>query len=370
MLKTFIVDDEYEIMEEIRELVNGTQGLEVSGCFTNPSEALEAARIQAPDCALVDIQMPGISGLDLADALLQLNPRTDVIFITAFNQYAVSAFEVGAIDYILKPVHPLRFQKAVTRVLQGQQNSQNQQQGELQIRTFGHPGLLLEGEIVRWSRSKSKEVFFYLLCHRNNRKHKFILCEELWPESDPQKALISLQTAVYGLRKTLAALKDRQIIIDYSDDCYEMRTGNVRWDYMEFMDAAERYHKDRTIQIEQILELYSGTFLEGEDWPWADAFRSEASSRYQQLCEMLLSEVMIQQNWPKAINLCQKILKEQPFNGRIQRSLAEAYLKEYGDIAVQAFFSRMRQNYHLEYDLELDKQIYDFLKEHNIILME
>lgn len=78
--------------------------------------ALEALAEHRPDIAFLDIRMPGLSGLDVAVAATDVSPRTQVVFVTAYDQYAIDAFEHGAIDYLLKPVTPERLAVTVQRL--------------------------------------------------------------------------------------------------------------------------------------------------------------------------------------------------------------------------------------------------------------
>ena len=80
------------------------------------ASALEALAEHRPDLAFLDIRMPGINGIEVARALADVSPRTQVVFVTAYDQYAISAFEQGAVDYLLKPVTPERLQATRQRI--------------------------------------------------------------------------------------------------------------------------------------------------------------------------------------------------------------------------------------------------------------
>ncbi|KAF1690715.1 LytR/AlgR family response regulator transcription factor [Pseudoxanthomonas taiwanensis] len=80
------------------------------------ASALEAIAAHKPDVAFLDIRMPGLSGIEVAAALAEVSPRTQVVFVTAYDQYAIDAFEQGAVDYLLKPVARDRLQATVQRV--------------------------------------------------------------------------------------------------------------------------------------------------------------------------------------------------------------------------------------------------------------
>lgn len=112
MIRVFIVDDEPLATGLVEELLAKHQNFEVSGVFHDGFTALKAIQETPPDLIFLDVQMPKISGLELLELLENVPP---IIFTTAFDQYAVSAFEAHAIDYLLKPFHQERFDAALNR---------------------------------------------------------------------------------------------------------------------------------------------------------------------------------------------------------------------------------------------------------------
>src|SRR5215218_4402948 len=114
MIRALLVDDEQPARERLRQLLSAHPDVEVVGEAEDGVQAAERIAEVAPDVVFLDIQMPGASGLDVAASLGQ--PRPFVIFCTAFDQYAVDAFELSATDYLLKPVNRARLAAALDRV--------------------------------------------------------------------------------------------------------------------------------------------------------------------------------------------------------------------------------------------------------------
>lgn len=90
--------------------------LEIAAECEDGGSALEAIAEVQPDVAFLDIRMPGLTGLEVAGAALECSPRTHLVFVTAYDQYAVDAFDQGAVDYLLKPVAPHRLAQTVQRL--------------------------------------------------------------------------------------------------------------------------------------------------------------------------------------------------------------------------------------------------------------
>src|SRR4029079_15417015 len=114
MIRTLVIDDEQPARERLKQLLSAHADVEVIGEAGDGVEAAERIAELSPDLVLLDIQMPGASGLDVAASLGK--PRPAVIFCTAFDQYAVDAFELSALDYLLKPVNRARLAAALDRV--------------------------------------------------------------------------------------------------------------------------------------------------------------------------------------------------------------------------------------------------------------
>lgn len=112
-IRVLIIDDERASRNEIRRLLAGYPDFEIVAEAANADEALKITEEQAPDLFFLDIQMPEKSGFDLLESLEQVPP---VIFTTAYDQYAVKAFEVSALDYLIKPIRDERFEKAIAQV--------------------------------------------------------------------------------------------------------------------------------------------------------------------------------------------------------------------------------------------------------------
>ncbi|HEY4324632.1 MAG TPA: response regulator [Mucilaginibacter sp.] len=112
-IQVLIIDDERTARDEVRRLLENYPEFEIVGEARNADEAKNLIELKHPDLIFLDIQMPEKSGFELLESL---DDVPQVIFVTAFDQYAVRAFEVSAIDYLMKPVREERFAKAVEQV--------------------------------------------------------------------------------------------------------------------------------------------------------------------------------------------------------------------------------------------------------------
>ena len=116
MLKAIIVDDEAPARSELHYLLDEVGRVEVVAEAANVREAIECLKNHACDVVFLDISMPEATGMQLADALQHLKYPPAVVFVTAYSEFALDAFEVNAVDYLVKPVETQRLQQAISRV--------------------------------------------------------------------------------------------------------------------------------------------------------------------------------------------------------------------------------------------------------------
>ena len=115
-LRTVVVDDEQLAREELCFLLQQLGGVDVVAQAGNGVQALSVIEEYQPDVVMLDVQMPGLTGFEVARRVIQAGIECQIVFVTAFDQYALDAFEVNAVDYLLKPVEPGRLGTAVDRV--------------------------------------------------------------------------------------------------------------------------------------------------------------------------------------------------------------------------------------------------------------
>jgi len=117
MPKCVVAEDEELLREDlVAALGRAWPDLEIAAACEDGASALEAIANLEPDVAFLDIRMPGLTGMEVATAAAEASPATQIVFVTAYNQYAIDAFDRGAVDYLLKPIVPERLAATVERV--------------------------------------------------------------------------------------------------------------------------------------------------------------------------------------------------------------------------------------------------------------
>jgi two-component system LytT family response regulator len=176
MIKTLIVDDEQPARDRLRQLLAGTADVEIAGEAEDGVQALERVNELKPDLVLLDIQMPGASGLEVAASLAR--PRPAIIFCTAYEQYAVDAFELHAVDYLLKPVNRTRLHAAIARVRSARGSDLEHQLDRLTRTTDTAPARFLARKGARFRVVPRSDVIAFTFHEGLTRLHT--ATEQLW----------------------------------------------------------------------------------------------------------------------------------------------------------------------------------------------
>lgn len=213
--------------------------------------------------------------------MLEVNQDLSIIFVTAFAEYAVQAFELDALDYIIKPVHPSRLKKTLERVkVSINQESEKPLPTESTLRLNVCKELTFElndenSKVIQWRTSKSKELFLYLLYNQDKTVRKSELIDLLWEDFELDKAYSQLYTTIYHIRNAIKHFKNHFTIKSVTDG-YILQASNVFIDIVEWekkLESLPFIHIDTVHQYEMNMELYTGGYLSNEDYLWADSER-------------------------------------------------------------------------------------------------
>lgn len=194
-IRTITVDDEAPARSRLRQLLKNEPDFELVAECANGRQAVEKIECEKPDLVLLDVQMPGLNGLEVCEVVSASKlPMPLVIFVTAFDSYALKAFEVHALDYLLKPFDRERFQKALGRA-RAQLRSRNESSADSRM------AALLE-DFRRGARSNERLVF------KENGRVVFLQSECIdWIEADGNYVRIQAGNESHYFRETLAALE-------------------------------------------------------------------------------------------------------------------------------------------------------------------
>lgn len=202
-LSCYIIDDEPLAQDILEEYVSKVPFLELKGKFMSPLDAAEQLKVDKPDLLFLDINMPDLDGLSF---IPMLNPKPMIILTTAYDQYALKAFEMEVKDYLLKPISFERFYKGVLRLYQEQGNRQQPENNEIKTPPATEQEYLFLKVGNRIQKIATRDILFiegmkdYLRIHTTQEKIMTLLSfaklEELLPAREFARVHRSFMIAI------------------------------------------------------------------------------------------------------------------------------------------------------------------------------
>lgn len=303
MLKAVIIDDEILAIELLELLLNGLPDMNVVGTFTNGQTGLAQLQELQPDVVFLDIEMPGNNGLELAERITARQDDIEIVFVTAYNQYALKAFEVNAIDYLLKPIEVDRLIQTVQRISKRRNFSEKALSPKPLKVQFMKQFVLYDhnGDPVKWRTKKVKELCAYLLHHHNKAILKDQIIDDLWPDFPIDKAKVHLHTSMYKLRKELDKLGYPDAI-QYNNEQYILSV-----DVHHDVSQIENFLNDMELTDEAIgslLNIYIRDYLELDDYFWALKQKKQLRTSFVAVLERFVTKSMVNKNDSQTAFLC------------------------------------------------------------------
>lgn len=261
------VDDEMHVLERFERMVSGVAELNLCGLFETGEQLLAYLKGNPLDAVFLDIEMPGVNGLQLSEQIQNLSENIEIIFVTAFNQYAVEAFELQAMDYIMKPLTEERLGKTIKRLLKN--NKTAAESGKPFIQCFGEFEVFLKGEAMTWKNSKAKEVLAFLVYKNGVPVNWEKIAAAVWPDYNSEKAQTNFHATTYLLRKRLAEAGLSHILESVRGN-YRIIPDKVDCDVYQLEELLKKNQLKRKKEDFRLLEqLVQKGYMESSGYGWA-----------------------------------------------------------------------------------------------------
>ncbi len=252
-MKTILVDDMALDMQLLELKCADLPDFEIVGKFTDPAEAEAYAQTHEVDFAMLDIDMPGMNGIELARRLRALRRDIIIVFVTAHPRFAVEAFRMKADYMVFKPFD----RDDILDVLERVKLLQNRQKKRVFFHTFGSFEMLVDGKPVRFVSSRAKELMALLVYHEGRSVGIHDIIECLYEDSENKTAdNTGYRRTIKELADTLRAFGAEEIFVRERGSC-RIRRELVSCDYYDFWDGKP-----------EAVARFDGRFL--SDYAWAE----------------------------------------------------------------------------------------------------
>ena len=249
-MRVMIVDDERMATEELYDICTSHRLIDEAVTFDNPADALVyIAQNSNIDIAFLDIEMPVMTGLELARRINTINNDTKIVFVTGFKEYAYDAYKVNAVGYILKPYDD---DAVYNEIEKAERMSSVVSKKEVTVKTFGYFDIFVNNKPVYFSSAKAKEFMAFLVDRQGGAVSTEQAVSALWPDREYDETVQSLfRKMLKSLRSSLSDAGISDIFIDVRNQ-RSIDTSKFSCDYYKFMENPK-----------ENIDSFHGEYMEG-----------------------------------------------------------------------------------------------------------
>ena len=355
-MRVIAVDDEKLSLMRIERIIGEIPEVIWVAGYQSPRDALARQIEDAADIAFLDVEMPDMNGLALAERLVENNPDMEVVFVTAHEKYALSAYRQNAIGYLLKPIQQQDLRTQLERICRYRRIIKKEQSKALRCNVFGSFYLYAEPnptDILSFRTDKSSELLALLIGQRGKPISRDAICELLWPDMSGERAVRNFHTTAYNIRHTFAEAAAGDVLLR-SHDSYRINLGCVRSD-LEIFCAAMETGEDgasRIRKMEAALAVYTGPYMADKDYPWLTEHQAFCEQLFEKLCLDLSREYEDRHELSKAKSTALRWLHLCPLSEEACARLMSLHLICGEREKAAAVYESFRQNYVLELEEE------------------
>ncbi|MCM0624541.1 response regulator [Lysinibacillus sp. OL1_EC] len=333
MIRVIIVDDEPLALVSMKKHLNEFDNIEVIRTFTTAKDVLKEGPTLDFQVAFLDVEMPGMSGLEVAQLLKTWDKNICIIFVTAYRDYAVQAFDVQSLDYLLKPVSKSRLEITINRIQKlfqknlSSEKTRTHQKPMLQIRCFGEFVVSFDDKVIHWRTIKSKELFAFLFLQLHMPVPRDNILDSLWSDTDVKKARVQLHTTVSYLRTTLSFYGYTDVI-EYANGCYILKLNDFQCDAFDLEDILNTKAETGRLNIEKAEELiqnYHDEFMATMDYAWTTSKANLMNKQFSQLLDELILYYSKNKNLKNRERSLLFALEFNPYSDKIVQQLIQHY---------------------------------------------
>jgi len=345
-LKVVLIDDEQNALDYLEDLLSVYEDIQVVGKYLNPMVGIKNIINEHIDLVFLDINMPNFSGIDVATELKKNKPNIFIVFVTAYEEYAIDAFKVEASDYLMKPVLENQLDETITRIrkLRGNEIAES----KLKITMLERVQFTLPNGkpiSIHFKMTKIQHLFIYFLHNRARLVRKEYIIDMLWGDLEEKNAFSQLYNAIYIIRKELEPY-ERFIQITTFSDGYRLDLINAIVDVDEFELAIPTLPPiDDTSYVshQHIIDVFSGNYLIDYDYLWVENERYRLQTLWVNVALDLLHWYYVEARYDAATNLCVTISEIAPLTETVYFYLMKISDKRDMDSAVHYHYSQLQE---------------------------
>lgn len=371
-IRVMLIDDEKPALEEMEYLLGSYPYVEIVSMLQDECSTLAAISKIKPDVVFLDINMPGINGLELALQIQELNAGILIVFVTAYSEYALEAYKTYPLDFLLKPVEEDRLMKTLEHI-SSQKYLLHTKYGpkSFKIQCLGKFELAdsEDSDAVRLNNKKERLLLAYLVSHFHKEVSREELIKLLFDCAENSKIINHLHVMIYNLRKTLNSA-GVSCTIEYSGGNYILKTAPGFCDYVDFVRFIREnstIKAENAAQAEHYLSSCGNSFLEGEDYPWMAETQGWLNRQYEKLALQIAVYFEQAEDYGSAARCLKRMVEKDSFCEELWRALLDLYIATGNRIAFVKYYEKyaklLKNELHTEPEPKFSESAKIFLRE-------
>ncbi|THF77062.1 response regulator [Cohnella fermenti] len=359
-MRVLVVDDEPAMLLAMKRLLKNVEGVELVGNFRSAQEALEFVRNEEADLVFLDIQIAEDNGLELARSLRAARADLDIVFTTSHAEYAIDAYDVYPLDFMVKPISRTRLVQTIARAAAGGRTLPGGSGSSVSFAGSGNAGVAASPPLtvrglgcfevgskqagtVKWISRKSMELFAYLLMHRGRSVSRLRILEDIFPDMPLKNAELYLNTAVYQLRKALSLHGAKEIVVTAQEQ-YRVDLDHADVDFIrletDMAELAEINQENAAAAIE-LERRFAGELFEDKPFEWAAMERERLSLLYDSVAKRLAGWLLEERRYSEALVVARRLVSRNEFEEESNLLL----LRTLGDMGDRQALSHYYEHY-------------------------
>lgn len=278
MIQVIVLDEEELLLESLVNRLDQYDDIEILGKYTKVQEAIKVLEQATPHVVFLDVELGDMNGIEVAEIIKMKSPETEIVFVTSNLNYAVQAFELDALDYLVRPFCKERIMNTIKRIRGNRELINKRTKKRKQVCLFNEIkfvdpyGETLE---INWRTKKAEELFAFLLHHHDRSVSKELIVDQLWPCYEWENGVSLLYNSIYHLRRALEKI-NFNIDIKNENNNYILHLNDVKVDvhyWQERLNALPELNEKTYCTHKEVIYLYKGDYLKSHSYHWSEAER-------------------------------------------------------------------------------------------------
>lgn len=370
-----IIDDEPLLLNILKSKLQQMEQIRKIYTYTDPYDALNNIKQDNPEAIFLDVEIKPINGIDLAEVIKSKYPRIKIVFVTSCKDYAIEAFDLNAIDYLIRPVYTERLRETISRICpdsvvkvkDNPEHTYELKEYPKMVCFFNSMRFLdqYRKEIpIQWRTRKTQELFALLVHHRGKKLRKDLIVEELWPNHKWQNGMSLLYNSIYYLRRTLKKI-NFNIEIKNEKNTYTLIMNDVELDVQKWQDKIDtlpELTRDTYLHHKEVIHMYKGDYLNEHEYHWSEMEKEHHRSIWLYHVRKVVDFLIEQEEFFEAINLYHYVQEVYPTGEESYFNLMKLYNKVNNKQAVETQYNMLRKVLQNEYQVEPNEKVQNWFK--------